>query len=124
MFSDEQQFVVCFRNATRKHWVQRFLKDGFQHCFAIKTSPGGKFLIIVDPIISYTSIDLLPNTPENVERLTESSTCVNVFATIDLKKNRGHICRINCVEIVKSLLGIKSFWTWTPYQLYKVLKNG
>ena len=69
-------------------------------------------------------IDLVPADNENYKALTEGVTFVNVVATIDLRKDRGHICRINCVEIIKSFLGINSFFTFTPYQLYKRLKNG
>lgn len=38
---------------------------------------------------------------------------------------RGGICHFNCVEVTKALLGIKSFFTFTPYQLYKyMLRHG
>ncbi len=120
----QQMWTVCFAGATRKHWVQRFLKDGFEHCYAFTASPGGKFFMLVDPIRSYTMLDLLPADDDTYKELTEGVTFVNVVATIDIRKDRGHFCRINCVEVIKSFLGINSFFTLTPYQLYKRLKNG
>lgn len=119
-----EQWTVCFSKAIRKHWVQRFLHKDFQHCYAFKISPGGKFFIIVDPIRSYTVVDLVPATEEEFKALTENVTFLNIVATIDLNNDRGHFCRINCVEVVKSFLGLKSFWTFTPFQLYRKLKNG
>jgi hypothetical protein len=80
--------------------------------------------MLVDPIRSYTMIDLIPVSDESFEELTENVTFLTVVATIDLTKDRGHFCRFNCVEMIKALIGLKSFWTFTPKQLYRKLKNG
>lgn len=119
-----EEWVVCFSKAGRKHWVQKFLHKDFQHCYAFKLSPGGKFFIVIDPIRSYTIVDLLPATNETFQDLTEDVTFLTVIATIDLMTDRGHFCRFNCVEMIKALIGLKSFWTFTPRQLYRRLKNG
>lgn len=119
-----EEWVVCFSKASQKHWVQKFLHKDFQHCYAFKLSPGGKFFMLVDPIRSYTMVDLIPASNEAFEELTENVTFLTVIATIDLMKDRGHFCRFNCVEMVKALIGLKSFWTFTPRQLYRRLKNG
>jgi len=117
-------WTVCFSKAANKHWVQRFLHKDFQHCYAFKKSPGGQFFLIVDPIRSYTVVDMVPANEEEFKLLTENVTFLTVVATIDLTKDRGHFCRFNCVEMIKALIGLKSFWTFTPKQLYRKLKNG
>jgi len=119
-----EEWYVCFGGDCQKHWVQRLLKRGFFHCFAFKLSPGGQFYIVISATRSHTVVDLLPVNEDNFNELTNEYKFVKVIAEIDVLKDRGHLCRFNCVEQVKSLLGISEFWTWTPYQLYERLKNG
>jgi len=103
--------------------VQKYLKVGFHHCYAFKESPGGKFLLIVNPVRSFLEIDMTPNTPENFNKLTSCTKYVRVVVKYDLTLDRGHFCRFNCVEVIKSLLGIKETKIFTPYQLFKRLKK-
>ncbi len=120
-----EEWYVCFDGVDNKHWIQRYLKKGFYHCYAFKESPGGKFYIVVNATRSHTDVDLLLINDDNFNKLTNVNKFVRVIVSIDTKKDRGHLCRFNCVEQVKSLLGISEFWTWTPYQLYKrLIKNG
>jgi len=116
-----EEWTVCFRDPVKYHWYQKYMKKGFQHCYAFKLSPGGQFYIVVDPARSHTHIDLLPVTDENYQLLTKGYKFVTILREIDLNFDRGGICRFNCVEVVKSLIGLKSFMTFTPYQLYKRL---
>ena len=119
-----EEWTVCFGGECEKHWVQKMLKLGFFHCHAFKLSPGGQFYVAVNPTRSHTDINLLPVSEENFNELTKGGLFVKVICKIDVMNDRGHLCRFNCVEVIKSLLGVSSFWTWTPYQLYKELKNG
>ncbi len=116
-----EEWHVCFKDVPNKHWIQRFIKKGFRHCYAFKESPGGQFLIVAEPMRSHLDIDIIPNNKENFEKLTSCNKFVKVIVKYDLAKDRGHFCRFNCVEVVKSLIGVGSFWTFTPYQLYKRL---
>ena len=126
MSSDKiiEEWIICFGGDCQKHWVQRLLKPGYFHCFAFKLSPGGQFYIVINGTRSHTHVDLLPANDDNFNKLTNDYKFVKVIAEIDVLKDRGHLCRFNCVEQVKSLLGLSEFWTWTPYQLYKRLQNG
>jgi len=116
-----EEWYICFKDVPTKHWVQRFLKKGFYHCYAFKLSPGGQFLMVAEPMRSHLHIDLVPANDENLNILLDCNKYVKVIVKIDTAKDRGHFCRFNCVEVVKSLIGLKSFWTFTPYQLYKEL---
>ena len=120
-------YYIIFTNSQHKHWLLKRLKKKYQHVFAVKKSVGGCFWIIINPLISYTYIDIVPvlESPHIRTLLIdpENSVIVPVTATIG-EKERHTFCIINCVEIVKSLLGIRAFWVWTPYQLYKYLKRG
>ena len=116
-----EEWYVCFKDVPNKHWIQRFIKKGFRHCYAFKESPGGQFLIVAEPMRSHLDIDIIPNSKESVEQLTNCNKFVRVIVRYDTTKDRGHLCRFNCVEVVKSLIGVSTFWTFTPYQLYKRL---
>ena len=116
-----EEWYVCFKGVENKHWIQRYLKNGFYHCYAFKESPGGQFLIIVEPMRSHVDIDIVLNNEQNLTKMTNCNKIVRVIVKYDLAKDRGHFCRFNCVEVVKSLIGMKSFLTFTPYQLYKRL---
>jgi hypothetical protein len=119
---DEEYFIV-FQEAESKHWVQRFLKQGFSHCWAYKRSPGGQFWIVIDPMQSHLHIDLI-DIDTKLHELHKDATILRISNRIDVSRERGHLCRFTCVEVVKCLLGIKSPLAFTPYQLYKRLQYG
>lgn len=122
MSSDDQQieeWYVCFRDARANHWVQRFLKKGFEHCYAFKTSPGGQFYITLNPTYSHLDVDLLSVNEENFNMLTNNCKFVKIIVKYDTSHKRGGICHFNCVEVVKALIGVKGFFIFTPHQLYK-----
>jgi len=100
----------------------RLLKSPFQHVYAIKQSPGGAFWIVIDPKASHTDVNILPVDQYPHIRLLVKDDDVVVTVKAEIKeKDRHTLCIINCVEIVKSLLGIRNFWMWTPRQLYNYL---
>ena len=114
-----EEWYVCFKDAEVKHWIQRVLKPGFEHCYAFKTSPGGQFYIVLNPAYSHLDVDLLNINEENFAKLTNNCKFVKVIVKYDAKLKRGSICHFNCVEVVKALIGVKGFFVFTPYQLYK-----
>ena len=114
-----EEWYVCFSNAKYNHWIQRILKTGYEHCYAFKVSPGGQFYITLNPTYSHLDVDLLPVTDENFNILTNGVKFVKVIVKYNPTQKRGGICHFNCVEVVKSLIGVKGFFIFTPYQLYK-----
>ena len=104
----------------------KFLKKDFKHVYAVKESPGKKFWLIVDPMVSHTGVDLKAKTQycDIKMFMKKNDKCIKIVSKITPGQERWSFCVINCVEIVKSLIGLRSFWTMTPYQLYKKLKRG
>lgn len=121
--STKNIWTVCFTGDASKHWIQRFLKKGFYHTYAFTLSGGGQFFIVIDPTKSHTNVDIIVANNANFKMLTDNAIFINAILDIDINKDRGGFCRFNCVELVKSLLGIESFFTFTPHQLYKRLKS-
>jgi hypothetical protein len=119
-----QEYYIIFTSSKHDNWMIRMLTAPFQHVYAIKKSPGKQFWIIVNPLVTHTDIDIKPvKEYSNIRMLTQKGDkIIKVKANIK-NKERWTFCVINCVEVVKSLLGIRSFWTFTPRQLYKYLRG-
>ena len=120
-----EHWYVIFRPTTLKHWIFRWLNPHFQHVYAVKESPGGEFWIVVDAKNSFTQVRMLSKMDYPHIRLLEpDSVILSIRAIINPDNYRYTLCLFNCVEVVKSVLGIRAFWCWTPYQLYKRLHHG
>ncbi len=120
--------VKCFVVFTRskvKHWVFRFIDPEIQHVYVMIKSDGGQFWTIINPLCSHTHIEtvLVDDYPHPRCYTGDYAVIVPIVADIDLSQRRWSICVFSCVEVVKSLLGIKSFRTLTPYQLYRLIKG-
>ncbi len=118
-------WYVIFRKTSLKHWVFKWLDSEIQHCYAVKESPGGEFWLKVDAKNSLTEVELLSKVDyPHIRCIAPDSVILSVRAKIDVESYRYTFCVFNCVEVVKSLLGIRAFWCWTPHQLYKRLCHG
>lgn len=104
-------------------WYMRFLYKPMSHVYAMKKSPGGNFWIIVNHAISGTRIMMESITEYPHPRVYAGINAVilKIETHIDNKKQQSWLCFFSCVDVVKSLLGIKNALVFTPYQLYKYL---
>ena len=118
-------YHVIFKKSPLKHWVFNWLDSEIQHCYAVKESPGGEFWIVIDAKNSVTEVQLLSKIDyPHIRCIEPDSVILSIRAIIDPSNYRHTLCVFNCVEQVKALLGIRAFWIWTPYQLYKRLNHG
>ena len=122
------EWTLVFTGSKLKHWLIDRLQPGFQHCYAVKDSPGGEFWMILDSKNSFMDVELVSKLDYPALRVLcneRNPDCVilPIRAKIDPDRNRWTFCVINCVEICKSVLGIRDMWLWTPYQLYKHLRG-
>ena len=120
-----EDYYIIFTESGSENWLIKRLRKPYQHVLAIKKSPGKRFWIVINPIISFTYVDIVPvkDFPD-IESLVDKNAVIVPYTASIIDKSRHTLCVINCVEIVKSLLGIRAFWIWTPYQLYKYIKKG
>lgn len=117
-----EYWYIIFRKTELKHWVFRWLDPEFQHCYAVKESPGGEFWIIVNSKSCYTDVTIKSKLDyPHIRSLDPNSVILSIRAIMQPDDYRYTFCVHNCVEVCKSVLGIKDFWLWTPYQLYKRL---
>ena len=119
----KQDWYVVFADSGYKSTVLGWLRPGFKHCYAMRKTEGGNFWQIVNPRNTHLEIrqELVSEYPYVRMYTGPDAVVLPVTAIIDTSRVRGHLCVFNCVEVVKSLLGIRSFWTWTPWMLCKYL---
>lgn len=123
-FAHVEKWHIIFTHSTLDHWLMPRLRPNFQHCYAVKESLGKEFWIIADSKNCYTDIRIESKLNYPHIRCLEPDGIILTVEAIIRPKNRYTICVFNCVELCKSLLGIRAFWLWTPYQLYKRLSDG
>ena len=117
-----EKYYIVFTASKHNNWMVNMLKPPFQHVYAVKKSKGGQFWIIINPLASHTEVDMVSIAEYPHIRLYTGEDAVILPVTATMRhKDRWSLCVINCVEIVKSLLGIRSFWIFTPKQLYNYL---
>ena len=131
MFFDETvDWYIVFGYSQSPYWWQKLLQTGFEHCWAIRWD-GSSWLVChpafgVADVYTLNDLDYHAQTdlPEIVQ-YTEYTAILYVKLHSDRERMRvPWICAPQtCVEFIKYLLGIRSFWVNTPYQLYKYLRK-
>jgi hypothetical protein len=93
----------------------RYLKPNFKHVYAMQKTKHGNQWIIVHPHHSHTSIleptTLYPTARDYVSTLPDpcehNATIITVRAKIDQYQHNRHISTLSCVDVIKSILGIR-----------------
>lgn len=110
--------AIVFQGSDDNHWFMHLLNPDFRHCFIALEN--GDTHLIINPLFSHTMI----LNCDNLEQFARKDAKILYFTRIiEDKGYRGGLCWFNCVEECKAILGIKSFWAFTPEQLYKYLRG-
>lgn len=111
-----QHYLVFSDSELR--WLQ-WLKKGFQHVALVRLEYGKIWNVIQD---GQTHLSIKPYLVEDHPCLESifGADCTIIAVDPEIQERyRGHICWFNCVEVCKAVLGIRKFWVFTPYQLYR-----
>lgn len=120
--TDIKEFWIGFRNAS--YFVRYFLKRGFQHTYVL-LKDGGKW-VELNPRNHAMLSFVLPypkskNVPDEIKKEAGHRFLhIKVEQKIKHQPDLNIFKPINCVNIVKYIVGIK-LRAHTPYQLYKKL---
>jgi len=116
---------VIFTRSTYKHWAMRFFYTPISHCYVMIKSDGGHFWHIINPAVTHlsTELALVDDYPHPRQYAGPNAVILPVRSYIRQNPRWG-FCFFSCTEVVKAILGIKSFWIFTPFQLYKYLTKG
>jgi len=124
--------LVVFSGHTDLYWL-RLLRPGFRHCFVLIESggeadllcPSGMGWILYNPLSNATQIALWSSYDEHTIRawlVLQGHTVVETYV-------RPLTARVlpwrpfTCVEAVKRALGLYAHGIFTPWQLYKLIKD-
>ncbi|MCP5116924.1 MAG: hypothetical protein GY953_39360 [bacterium] len=115
--------LVVFEHDTNIKWL-RLLKRGYRHCW-IALEQDGKW-VVLNFYRNAASVDVAEgSSPERATaHLRRLGWRVVETEVRDAPLRSAPIALLNCVEIVKRILGIHARWVVTPYQLYRYLKRG
>ena len=120
-----QDWNIIFRKSRHNHWIFKWLDPYFQHCYAVRESEGKGLWIVVEGKNAATEVYTLTKQDfPDIRMIEPDGVILPIKAIIDPKQTRWSLCLFTCVDVCKSVLGIKDFWCWTPYQLYKRLSDG
>ncbi len=118
-------YYVVFDKSDLDHWIMKWLDPYFQHCYAVRLSDGGRFWIVINPKRGFTRVTLqaVEKYP-TIRALVGRGPVVMNVRSILTDERRFRLCVMNCVEVVKNLLGLDRPLIFTPFQLYKHLSKG
>jgi hypothetical protein len=113
-------YYVIFKPIGVKRWWAKFLYKPFGHVFIATKTEMGHFWIVSDCKGGNIFTELVPT--QDLRELFPRMVIIP-FQSITHKEPHFRFFHINCVEIVKLVLGIRSWRIITPYQLYKHIEE-
>jgi len=111
---------IIFSNDTDIRMLKIF-KRGFRHCFMMMQQ--GDRWVLIDPRSNKTDVQILPHPKSfNFPRyyMEQGKTVVKI-PDITVPNKIMSPFPVSCVETLKRMIGLHSWWVMTPYQLYKKL---
>ncbi len=115
------EWYLIFSEAKYDHWIWRFVDKDIGHVYAVKSLNDYQWLV-VQPRVNMTDMHILLKSQYPVIRAIADKDDKIIKAKVNVKpKVRGLLNWFTCVEQVKALIGVRSFWTITPKQLYNGL---
>ena len=115
-----REYWVIFKPTTIKRWYAKLLYKPFGHVFLATPTELGHFWIVSDSKGGNIFTELVPM--QDLRQLYPNSVIIP-FKSITHKEPHFRWWFINCVEIVKLVLGIRDWRIITPFQLYKYIKR-
>ena len=119
----ERMVWVVFSDETDLLFL-KCLRRGFRHCFVVIRDRG--HWISYDPLAHYTELALV-DVPETFDLLgwlsAQGMRVVKVPPHICPKQRILPPVMFTCVVAVKRIIGMRGWWVFTPWQLYRVLEK-
>lgn len=123
-YSEVAEWYLIFSRAKFDHWIWKFIDRDMGHVYAVQDLNDYQWLV-VQPRLNIVHMRILLKSMYPVVRciadIDDKIVKVKCFPDVRV---RGGLNWFNCVEQVKALVGVKSFWTFTPKQLYTRLTRG
>jgi hypothetical protein len=122
--NDRVEWYVIFSETKLDHWIYKLVSREMGHVYAVRSLNDYQWLV-VNPRVNIVETKILLKcqypTIYDISGIGDKVVRVSVKPAM---RPRGTFNWFNCVEQVKALIGVRSFWTWTPKQLYEGLIGG
>ena len=128
------EWYVCYFPRVPFFWFARFWKQGFRHVELARSvsygpEPTDVVWVHVLPMFEMLDVEIVFDGRAPWERFPGQGVTIQKVTAArrnDSVRSWFDIGPPSCVEIVKTALGIRSFWLRTPWQLYKYIakRNG
>ena len=115
------KFYFVYEDKPEGMWWQKLLKKGYKHVFAVHFD--GLFWVKMDFTIGYMDYSVLPfDYRDTIKDVLKGRDMT--YQYVEAWRQPRYRVRLlfapwTCVELMKSLLGIRAWYVMTPYQLYK-----
>jgi len=124
-YSKTDWFIVFEEGDMPWFWT-KFLKKGIKHCYAIRFD--GFNWVAFYPSMGHTDVEILPfghlDTIQNVSQDTNRSVIIHAKVRRNSIRIRAPWPTVfTCVEQIKALLGIRCWYVFTAWQLFKYLRR-
>jgi hypothetical protein len=117
-----QQALVVFVGHAECRWLG-CLRAGFRHCFV--TLRDGNVWLACDPLKDRIELSVLPATEDfdlGDFYARRGHTVLRGLTRSDLTRRPFGVAPLTCVTVVKRLLGVRTPWVLTPWQLCRYLR--
>lgn len=113
---------IIFSNDTDIRML-KLCRRGFRHCFMMMQQDDR--WILIDPRSNKTDVQILPHPKSfNFPRYySEQGKIVVKIPEIIAPNKIMSPFPVSCVETLKRMIGLHTWWVMTPYQLYKHLQK-
>jgi hypothetical protein len=106
--------VYAVFTPTRDHWWCRFLHQDYGHCYLIKAE--SEHWIVYGKTTEGLDLMTLPEFSASIEGV--------ILIKARVRDNKRGLFMLNtCVGHVKQAIGIRNPFIFTPFQLYKYLRD-
>ena len=114
------EYYIVFK---RSELAMPFIDRDYSHVYAVKWD--GYFWQMINPALGYTDIFVLPCFDPDIRVALAAEEYTDIIKVSAWRKigrwRTPWPMPFTCVEQIKALLGISSWWILTPRQLYKYL---
>ena len=110
--------IYLIYTSKSEFWWSKLLKKDYKHVFAVKFD--GLFWVKMDLTLGWTEYGVLAyDYKDTIDDVIQGKARYQYVEVWRKTRYRRLFAPWTCVEMMKSLLGIKAWWILTPYQLYK-----
>ena len=117
-------FILVFQDETNLACL-KLLKRGFRHCFLYQVN-NHREIIKIDSLSNLAEINIIKdmNPVSLINHMRkQGNICILLPHTHPAPKRMAPFLPMTCVEMVKRVIGLHSWFILTPWQLYKYSKE-